>query len=84
MIWEKILSFLLSGVMSLLDLLPDLDLNFAAGGFDVVKDILYGVNYFIPFKSVFPILFLSASITGFRIVWALVLRIKSFIPTMGA
>lgn len=84
MIIQKLLELILNGVLGLLDLLPTLNFSIPTGILNVVGNALYGINYFVPIKDVLPILIISFAITGFRIVWASIIRIKSFIPMMGA
>jgi hypothetical protein len=83
MIIEKILEVVLGVANWLLDLLPDLSFDLPTGFIAVIGNIFYGINYFVPINQVLPILVISFGITGFRIVYATILRLKSFIPTMG-
>jgi len=84
MIIEKILEAILGVVNWLLGLLPELTIDIPKGIVEVAGNVFYGVSYFIPFDHVLPILAVSFGVIGFRIIYATVLRIKSFIPTMGA
>jgi hypothetical protein len=83
MIIEKIVEVFLGIAEWLLNFLPDLNFELPVGFMEIIGNIFYGVNYFVPLNQVLPILVISFGITGFRIVWATVLRIKSFIPAMG-
>ena len=68
---------------ALLSLLPDMAISIPDGVFNWILDIARAVGYLLPIKSLLAILGMSLSIRGFQIVWALILRVKSFIPTMG-
>lgn len=87
MITDEILDFLFYFPLLLLETLPDLDLAFPDDLLNVVNGIdnfIYNVAYVVPFARLQGILIISISISSFQILWALILRIKSFIPTMGA
>lgn len=47
-------------------------------------DIVNAVWYFLPMGTIWNLLVIGLIITGFRLVLALIIRLKSFIPTMGA
>ena len=47
-------------------------------------DMLFSaLGYLFPVKLLLPILVVSGVLSGFRLLVAIVCRIKSFIPTMG-
>lgn len=50
-------------------------------GFDSILNLL---GFMFPVSGLLPILIISFSIKSFQLIWSLVLRIKSFIPTMGS
>lgn len=87
MIIDKILDFLFYFPMLLLETLLDFDLSIPDDVLNIVNGVnnfIYNVAYVIPFSRLSGILALSISISTLQILWALILRIKSFIPTMGA
>ena len=47
-------------------------------------DIVNAVWYFLPMGTICNLFVIGLVITGFRLVLALIIRLKSFIPTMGA
>lgn len=47
-------------------------------------DIVNAVWYFLPMGTIWNLFIIGLIITGFRLVLALIIRLKSFIPTMGA
>lgn len=49
-----------------------------------LRSMLSGVAYVFPFFAIFPIFLAKQLLKGSRIAWAVIIRIKSFIPTMGA
>jgi hypothetical protein len=82
--FEFITSAFCGLIIKAINQLPDIDFTIPENVFDGLKYIFDGIAYFIPIKALLPILFIDISISVFQIVWALILRIKSFIPTMGA
>lgn len=52
--------------------------------FDVLVSMFSSVGYFLPVNELLPILILSLALDVFRVVWAIIIRLKSFIPTMGS
>lgn len=51
--------------------------------FEALKKILTNIGYIVPLEIIIPIFLISAVLDHFTAIWALILRIKSFIPTMG-
>ncbi len=47
-------------------------------------DIVNAVWNFLPMGTIWNLFVIGLIITGFRLVLALIIRLKSFIPTMGA
>lgn len=68
----------------LLNMLGSFTLEIPRGVFDGLHEITYALGYVLPMAGLIPILYISFSVNAFQIVWATVLRIKSFIPTMGS
>lgn len=84
MITEAIFKIFLVIPNLLINLLPAITWTIPAGIFDVLGSIMHGLAYFLPLPGLVPILVFSTSFYAVKIVWALLLRIKSFIPTMGS
>lgn len=79
--------FIISSVFTLcfnlLDSLPTLSISIPFTVFDVFQDIFYCINFFLPMNTIILIFEIKLSLIGFRIVYSIILRIKSFIPTLG-
>lgn len=86
--FEKFISFIVSAIAGFLtgiiDKLPSIDFQIPDGVLDGLTYITNYISYFIPIKALMPILIIDVGLCVFQIVWAIILRIKSFIPTMGA
>lgn len=83
MITELILKFIFLPVNALIDILPNISFSIPDNIFNGLKDILGMLGFIFPVKGLLVILGTSISIKLFHIIWALILRIKSFIPTEG-
>lgn len=84
MITDLILSFLLTLPLALLRSLPDVNLSFPTGVFDFIWTVSNSIAYIIPVRQLLPILYAEGALTTFRIAWSMLIRMKSFIPGMGA
>lgn len=84
MITDKILNILFYFPLLLAKALPDMDFSIPDNVFNGFNTFLFNVGYIIPIKALMPILVSSFAISTLKIMWALIIRIKSFIPTMGA
>ena len=67
-----------------ISLLPTIDISIPDGVFNVLGNLLNGIGYFIPVRGLLPIFLFSISFHSFRFVWKIMLRIKSFIPTISS
>lgn len=83
MITKLIIDFLLLLPNTLLDLVPHLEIAIPEGIFNSLNSILGLLGFVFPVKGLLVIITTSISIKLFHIIWALILRIKSFIPTEG-
>lgn len=54
------------------------------GIFSFLDWMLPSLNYWLPISALLPIIVIELAVMGFKIIWAIILRVKSFIPTMGA
>jgi hypothetical protein len=68
----------------LLSLLPIIELEIPNNVLVGISEVLGAVAYIFPITALLPILIINLAMDMFRIIVALVVRIKSFIPTMGA
>jgi hypothetical protein len=84
MITEALINVFLFLPKLLLQALPDIDISIPKDVFDTLQNFLLNLEYIFPIVELLPILVISISLSLFKIAWALVIRIKSFIPTMGA
>jgi hypothetical protein len=49
-----------------------------------ISEVFGMVSYLFPVAALLPIIIMSIALDTFRIIMAIVVRIKSFIPSMGA
>lgn len=86
--FKKFLAFIVTSVIDfitgVIDKLPGIDFSIPDNVLEGFSYVAQYVSYFIPVAELMPILAISVSLSVFHIVWAVILRIKSFIPTMGA
>lgn len=83
MITSAIINFFIYLFNGILSVLPSINLEIPENITETICDFFGVVGYFLPLGALMPILVCSAGILGFRFIWAIILRIKSFIPTMG-
>lgn len=84
MITDIILDVLMAIPLVLLSLLPDVNISIPDGVFNWLITTCNAVGYLLPVKSLMPIFAIMLSVNGFKIAWAILLRVKSFIPSMGS
>lgn len=84
MITDTIINIFLALPRNLLSLLPDVNLELPDVAFQELFDIISSLTWALPVVALMPILVISFMLQGFKIAWSLLIRIKSFIPTMGA
>lgn len=86
MITEGLINILMSPVFGLLGLLPTVSNDFLESWVyirSILIDIFTGIGCFIPLGSLMPLLYAVISLHAFRLVLAVVARIKSFLPLWG-
>lgn len=83
MITDTIINIFLALPRNLLALLPDINFELPEVAFQELFDIISSLTWALPVVALMPILVISFALQGFKIAWALLIRIKSFIPTMG-
>lgn len=84
MITEGILNILAFIPNSLLNSMSGISISIPDNVFNGLDSIFNCLGFVFPIKGLLVILGISISIKTFQIIWSIVLRIKSFIPTMGA
>lgn len=84
MIIDAILGVVLAIPNMLLDSIGDLSVSIPDGVFSFLDWMLPSLNYWLPISSLVPLIVIELAVMGFKIIWAIVLRVKSFIPTMGS
>lgn len=84
MITEGILNILAFIPNLLLDNLGFVSLSIPSNIFDGLNSIFNCLGFLFPISGLLVILGISFTIKNFQIIWSIVLRIKSFIPTMGS
>ena len=84
MITEAILNILTFVPNLLLDSLSGISLSIPNDIFNGLNNIFNTLGFIFPISGLLVILSISFIIKNFQIIWAIILRIKSFIPTMGA
>ncbi len=83
MITSTILNFFIYLFNGILSVLPSINLEIPENIVNTICDFCSAAAYFLPIKALAPIIGFSLGFLLFRFVWAIVLRVKSFIPTMG-
>ena len=86
MITQAIIDFLCYIPLMLLNSLDSLGFDIAVPDafFTGLRSLMNCLAFIFPVAALLPILAFSFSVRFFQIAWAIILRIKSFIPTMGA
>ena len=83
MITTIILNFFINIVNGLLNMLPDMNFIIPSNVADTICNVVSGACYFLPILLLLPLMAFSLSWGIFKLVWAIILRVKSFVPTMG-
>lgn len=83
MVTDAILNFLLTPLLLLLDNLPTLEISINVD-FTKFFEYITLISSVVPLQGLLPIVYIKIALVTFNIIWAIVLRVKSFIPTMGA
>lgn len=84
MITESIMNMFLFIPRVIIDMIPVTTIDLPNSVTGVATQLLDGVGYVFPILGLMPILLNSILLDIFKVTWALLIRIKSFIPTMGA
>ncbi len=85
--FKEFIAFIITSVIEFItnaiSQLPTINFDIPDNVLDGLQYLAY-IGYFVPITELMPILVISVSLSVFHITWAIILRIKSFIPTMGA
>lgn len=84
MIVDAILNVILAIPTLLLDFMGELSIEIPSGIISWLDSMVYCLAYLLPISTILVIIVVEFSLMGFHIAWAIILRIKGFIPTMGA
>lgn len=63
--------------------LPDIEFALPDDVFNGILQFIQTVAYIMPVKGLLVWVTFTILLDNFRIIWAFILRVKSFIPTMG-
>lgn len=83
MIMDTFLKLLTLPVLLLFDGLSALEFTIPVGVFNGLSILAKDLGYIFPISSLLPIIVIKFSLRGFSVFWTILLKIKSFIPTMG-
>lgn len=83
MLIEKLVELMYMPILNMLDSIIQITIEFPVNIFNGLNSLMYGVGYILPLVQLMPILITSFAFYSFKIAWAIAMRVKSFIPTMG-
>ena len=83
MITDTLLKLLTMPVIILIESVSVIGFTIPVGVFNGLLLLSENLGYIFPISSLLPIFVLKILLRNARIVWAMVIRVKSFIPTMG-
>lgn len=88
MILESLCNVFFGILEMFLRLLPTLEFSVNLSSLEELlitfSNIFIGIGYLLPVKALLPVITLSLLMDSSHIIWAIIIRIKSFIPTMGS
>ncbi len=84
MITEAIFNVLLAPLLLLVEAIPAIPFTIPSGAFNGMSSTFGALGYFLPMAALSPIIIAIFTFKIAKITMALIVRIKSFIPTMGA
>ena len=84
MITDVILFILIAPVLLIIAMLPTVSVSLPSNIVLTGSNIFAGLGYFLPMPLILSLIGIKYSLKLSRVAMALVIRIKSFIPTMGA
>lgn len=69
---------------ALLDMISPIDFVIPSGVFSFFHDFVITLGYVFPLGGLLPIVIASGVLEASKIAMAIIVRLKSFIPTMGS
>ena len=84
MIVDAFINLLLAPIKLLLSSLPTIGVSMPTGVFDALIDTMAFIGYMLPVDTIITCFSIRLGMSAFRQVIAIIVRIKSFIPTMGS
>lgn len=84
MITDTILRVLTNPLLLLIDGLSIVNITIPQGVFNGLNTLASNLGYIFPITSLLTIFGLKILLRNARNIWALIIRVKSFIPTMGS
>lgn len=84
MILDTLFRVLTIPLKALLSVLPSLNIEIPADVFLQINEFIKMACYFLPVKTIVVILGLKLAMWGFKITMSIIVRAKSFVPTMGS
>lgn len=84
MIFDKFFEWMFAPIDFIIVLIPGFDLSIPSGVLAAFGDLFGAIGYIVPWRGLIPIFSMSLLFLSVRFGWAVLLRIKSFIPTLGA
>ena len=83
MITDLILKAFSLPLLLLIDTLDNFTFTIPSGVFDGLSVLAKDLGYLLPVSALLPIIIIKIGLRIFSIFWTIILKIKSFIPTMG-
>lgn len=84
MIIDALFSVLLAPIKLLLSALPTIGYSLPDGVFNSIVDTCAFIGYVLPIEPILMCLSIRLALISFRATMAVVVRVKSLIPTMGS
>ena len=83
MIIDAFLRLLTAPVLLLLDTLTTYTFTIPSGVFNGLSVLARDLGYLFPITAIVPIIGIKIGLRIFSLFWTIVLKVKSFVPTMG-
>ena len=83
MIVEAILNLFIGLAFLILNLIPTLEFAIDENILNGASQIFQGLGSILPIPQLLPIFLIWFTVANFSIIWTIILKIKSFIPSMG-
>ena len=83
MITDLILKAICFPIFAVFDMAQNIQFTIPVGVFNGLSVLAKDLGYIFPVSAIAPIIAIRIGLRIFSIFWTIVLKIKSFIPTMG-